>query len=156
MDTHPCREAWRTIIPMGMASGVVAASWQPRSCRGPTIPSWSKPLGDGGKPWTTQQRSCPLSSVGSKLCKRACRRWLTSPWRGNLGTGDFCHPCRGPAMRLLREVTMTHGPAGDPMDAISTRQKPIHYPETDGKPVAYTDVQRQPTGSRLELCSPPP
>jgi hypothetical protein len=39
-------------------------------------------------------------------------------------------------MRLLREVTMTHGPEGDPMDAISTTQKPIHYPETDGKPMA--------------------
>jgi Uma2 family endonuclease len=26
------------------------------------------------------------------------------------------------------------------MDAISTTQKPIHYPETDGKPMAETDV----------------
>jgi hypothetical protein len=26
------------------------------------------------------------------------------------------------------------------MDAISTAQKPIHYPESDGKPMAETDV----------------
>ena len=26
------------------------------------------------------------------------------------------------------------------MDTISTTQKPIHYPETDGKPMAETDV----------------
>ena len=43
-------------------------------------------------------------------------------------------------MRLLRAVTMSHGTEGDPMDAISTTQKPIHYPETDGKPMAETDV----------------
>jgi len=39
-------------------------------------------------------------------------------------------------MLLLGEVAMTHGPKADPMDAISTAQKQIHYPETDGKPVA--------------------